>query len=170
MDTFKKKKTTTIVLLSTLLWCAAQGFVSVQVKTQVQVQVHHPKRNPVLIPLQAAADKADKEKEEEEQPEEEDNNKNKKPFELPLTPTEKQKEQLEKFGATPETSMEMLFDKLVDAPDDGSDPTMNAFMSQPGTGGEEWKEFLSNLKDMKEQKKQQQQGGQQEENKKEDEK
>jgi hypothetical protein len=68
--------------------------------------------------------------------------------ELALSPTQKQKEQLEKFGPTPETSIEMFFDKLEAT--DENDPTMKEFLGKPG--GDQWKELITNLKESKKKK------------------
>ena len=78
---------------------------------------------------------------------------------IALTPTEEQKEQLEKFGPTPETTMEMLFDTLEAT--DENDPSMQEFFDKPG--GDEWKQLISELKESK-QKKRGQQGGENQDN------
>jgi len=63
-------------------------------------------------------------------------------------PSKEQQEKLDKWGPTPETSFEMLFDKLEGASE--HDPRMKAFLSQPG--GDEWKELIENMKDVKKEK------------------
>ena len=73
-------------------------------------------------------------------------------------PTKKQQEQLDKYGMTPETSIEVLFDHLGGADDD--DPMKQKFLDQ--AGGEKFKEFLGKLQEVK-QKKQQQRKEQQDE-------
>jgi len=68
-------------------------------------------------------------------------------FSGPLHVTKKQKEQLDKYGPTPETSIEILFDKVASMPD---------WMQNAMPDGQ-WKGFVKDLKEMKKRKKEQQQ-------------
>lgn len=78
-----------------------------------------------------------------------------------MEPTKKRQEQFEKYGPTPETSMELLFDSLLTMREcggggecqDGEDDGDNAdfWTQQPQGAGDKWRDFLSNLKELKEQ-------------------
>ena len=64
-----------------------------------------------------------------------------------LTPD--QQEQLDKYGATPETSMEILLDQLMG--DDGS--SSNDFLEASGADEEargKWQSFIDNMRQIKE--------------------
>lgn len=78
---------------------------------------------------------------------------------LPFEPSKKQQEQLEKYGSTPETSIELLFDQLMaggDGGEDGEDDGKSEFwQNQPEGAGEKWKDFLDNMKQVKQQQQQQ---------------
>ena len=64
-------------------------------------------------------------------------------------PTREQQEQLDKYGPTPETSMEILFDSLLS----GSGGDGQDFLNQTVGGDEQarahWENFLTNMKDLK---------------------
>ena len=60
-------------------------------------------------------------------------------------PTTNQQEQLDKYGPTPETSMEILFDQLL-----GEDDAQDDFYEQTGASAEakeKWQTFLGQLKE-----------------------
>jgi len=63
-----------------------------------------------------------------------------------LKPNAKQQEQIDKYGQTPETGMEMLFDKLSEAPE---------WMVSAVSGGKdsEWSKLLKGLKKGRDKKK-----------------
>ena len=53
---------------------------------------------------------------------------------------------MDQYGATPETTLEMLFDTLIDAPD--------FLIHAVGGGKPEWKDFIAGLRQLKAEKKQ----------------
>ena len=70
-------------------------------------------------------------------------------------PTPEQQEQLDKYGPTPETSMEIFFDQLLLSEDNegGAGETEEAtpdFLAQTGSEAKaKWQSFLSNMKQIK---------------------
>mmetsp|Transcript_22758 Transcript_22758/g.43258 ORF Transcript_22758/g.43258 Transcript_22758/m.43258 type:complete len:122 (-) Transcript_22758:294-659(-) len=62
-------------------------------------------------------------------------------------PTPDQQEQLDKYGATPETSMEILFDQLM-----RDDSSSDDFLEKTGAdeeAREKWQSFIANMKQAK---------------------
>ena len=65
----------------------------------------------------------------------------------PRKPTSEQQEQLDKYGSTPETSMEILFDQLM-----GDDASSDEFLEKTGAdeeAREKWQSFISSMKQIK---------------------